>query len=357
MGVLNPDAVAGSGSVPVTLPPGEPVARWEDALALGGLVAGPDGGAQFIVLTDLGGQWRVRARGADGRWREATVHVPRTQRDREGIVWLGKSLLKAIDVGAGWGDLAAPGFVTEPATPSPEPSTPPPRPRPPVATAPPKPVALPPVPAPVPTPPAPEPPAPPRPPALPEPAPTPEPLPSPPPPIPLFAWASVGGAMTGRPGATLGGAVRVASGVRLAHRLDLGVSLAMSPGTPLLALDGDRSMAETDLALGVGWTLPGATHPSFTAHGGAGLRTFYEDDSSLIEAWTPTVGAGFAMALPAFGALAVNPWVAGRMDLRATELHVGSNVSTLPPVSAQLGLSLTYCRDPSDRSSPLPAPP
>ncbi len=384
MGLAGPVAVAGSRGVPVTLPPGEPVARWEEALALGGLVAGPDGGAQAIVLTDLGTHWRLRARGADGRWREATVRVPRTERDREGIVWLGKSLLTATDVGAGWGDLSAPGFVDEPATPTPEPSAPTPsaptpRPRPPVTTAPkpppaaakapppPTPVALPPVVSPASTAAA-RPTSAPTPPptavAVPTPKPTPKPAakrepPRPPyplPPTPLAPWANAGGAMTARPGATVGGAVRIAGGIRLAHRLDLGVSLALSPDTPLSALDGDRSMAETDVALGLGWRLPGVTHPNFAAHAGAGLRSFYEDDSSLIQAWTPTVGAAFALELPAVGALAVSPWLAGRADLRATELRVGSDVSTLPAISAQLGLSLTFCRDPADSLSSKPAP-
>lgn len=379
-GVFAPLAWAGSRGVPVTLPPGEPAARWEEALALGGLVAGPDGGAQAIVLTDLGTHWRLRARGADGRWREATVRVPRNERDREGIVWLGKSLLTATDVGAGWGDLTAPGFVDEPAPPTPEPSAPPPgarapRPLPPppgapkpppaVAMAPPPPesVALRTDPAPAPperptAPPTAPPVAPAAPRALPPPpkAPTPRPAPTPPPkpprapqpPTPIGVWASAGGAITGRPGETVGGAAQVAGGIRLAHRLDLGVGLTVGPETPLRALGGDRSMAETDVALGLGWRLPGATHPSFAVSGGAGLRSFSENDAVLVEEWTPTVAATFALDLPASGALSVSPWLAGRVDLRPTELRVGANTSSLSPLALQLGLSLTLCRDPSD---------
>lgn len=167
-------------------------------------------------------------------------------------------------------------------------------------------------------------------------------------------WARAGGAITTRPGEAVGGAVQLAGGIRLVHRLDLGLSLSLGPETPLLALEGDRSLAEADVALGLGWRFPGATHPSFAAFGGAGLRTFYEDDSSLVAEWTPTVGAAFSLELPAVGALGVSPWVAGRADLRPTELRVGSDRSTLAPVSLQLGLSLTLCRDPSDSLSSKP---
>lgn len=352
--------------VPVTLPPGESVTRWEHALALGGLVAGPTGSSQTIILSDLGGQWLIRARGADGRWREASIRVPRSELEREGVVWLAKSLLTSSDVGAGWGDLSAPGFVVDAAAPSPEPAVPPRRPKPAPSAEPPIPLPPPAPAAPVmptfpeppppaeggksPLPPSPA-PAPPRRPARPVGPPRPPrhtAAPSPAAPFLAAPWVNVGGALDLRPGATAGGSLHVAAGLRLIRRLDLGVSLDISPMTPLLALAGDRALAQTDLDLTLGLAFPGSSHPVATLHGGAGLRTFFEDTTEVAQGWTPTLGARFGLDLPLVAPLSVNPWVDARLDLRPTELHVGTESSSLEPVAVRLGLTFTVRRNLAD---------
>lgn len=365
VGLSTGSAAAGSPGVPVSLPPGEPAANWEHALALGGLVGGPAGHGQAILLTDLGGQWRVQARGVDGRWREATVRVPHTETQREGIIWLAKSLLTAVDVGAGWGDLSAPAFHDDATPPRPEPDTPPPRTRP---AAPPRPsfpvavqVAPPPVSVAAPTMPATPSPAPtsvrtippvvpvPVPPAAVAPAPSRETTKSPAR-IPLGLWASAGGGVTSRPGATVGGEIRAAAGLRLARWVDLGGVFTFSPPTALVQLAGTRTLGDTDVELAAGLTLPGTTGPVVTAHGGAGLRAFFDQALPVTEAWTPTIGATVSLDIPLRGAFSLSPWIDARVDLRPVELRVGRASTELQPVCVKLGVSATLRHELTDRS-------
>ncbi|GDX78308.1 hypothetical protein LBMAG42_01190 [Deltaproteobacteria bacterium] len=359
-------AAAASG-VPVTLPTGESAARWEHALALGGLVAAPAGRAQTIILSDLGGQWLIRARGADGRWREATVRAPRSEADREGVVWLAKSLLTSSDVGAGWGDLSPPTFVVDAAAPTPEPPVPPRRQMPRLTTSTSTAPATTPTPAVLPAPAMPEVPAaktpvaaPPSAPVAVVPPPKPARPPRPPrgatPPAPTAGWLTAGGALAVRPGTTASGSIEAAIGVRLLRRLDLGLSADLSPATPLLALSGNRSIAQTDLDLGFGLSLPGRAHPVATLHAGAGLRGFSEGTTEVAQGWTPTIGARLALDLPLRAPVGVSPWADARLDLRPTELRVGSESSRLEPLAVRLGLSFSLRRDLGDSPPPIQAP-
>lgn len=360
---------AHAAPVLVALPAGEPATRWEGALALAGLQPAPRTASPAIQLLDEGARWRIRAHGADGRWREATIAPPRTRAAREAACFLAQSLLHASDVGSGWSDL--PG-VRPPALPRPpvasRPAAPPaPRPVPPAPAppAPPPPPPAPPEPAPPPPPPAPAPaPPPPAPvpsaPALPRPS---APPPSPPspvlrptraPPPPLRPWLAGGGAVRIRPGGTFGGDVEVNAGVRVGPAWRLGVSATFAPAAELTTLGGERTVADLDLSALAGAELPGATHPGLAVRAGAGWRRFAESGVLVAEGWTPVLGARAGLRVPIGTTGSVSPWVEGLGELRTIELVVDGSRTRLPPIVLRAGL--TFALESKDSPSSSRAP-
>ncbi len=346
---------AHAAPVLVALPAGEPATRWEGALALAGLQPAPRTATPAIQLLDEGARWRIRAHGADGRWREATIAPPRTRGAREAACFLAQSLLHASDVGSGWSDL--PG-VRPPALP-----------RPPVASRPvpePAPRA-----APRPVPPAPSPPAPP-PPAPPPPAPVP-PAPAPPrpstlppspaapvlrptraPPPPLRPWLAGGGAVRFRPGGTLGGDMEVNAAVRVGAAWQLGVSATFAPAAELSTLGGERTVADLDLTALAGVEQPGTPHPGLAVRAGAGWRQFAESGATVAEGWTPVFGARAGLRVPIGTTASVSPWVEGLGELRTIELVVDGSRTRLPPLVLRAGLTVALESKDSPSSSQAP---
>ena len=82
-------------TVPLVLPPGEPLDAWTIAAAAVDLVARVDGdvpsGAWVEVI--VGDRWLLRVHDAEGRVREQAVDAPQAQIDREEIALLASTLL------------------------------------------------------------------------------------------------------------------------------------------------------------------------------------------------------------------------------------------------------------------------
>ena len=378
---------AHAARVLVALPPTEAPAAWESALAIAGLQLAPRTGSPRIVVLDDGARWRIRAHGADGRWREANIAPPRTAAAREDAMFLAQSLLYATDIGSGWSALPGPRptplprppAVTLPAPrPAPrrsaqethEPPEPPAEPPPADASAVPR--LLPAQPA---EPPRPRPPeplvGPPEPPVRPTPAPatvappTPEgrlrPADSGPrkpnrPPSTSFTLsprASIGSALRVRPGETFGGDVEVEGGVGVGAWGWLGVHAAVAPPTALLALGDDRTLMEVDIAASGTIVLPGRLHPGLAVHAGGGWRSFSDAGAPVAQGWTPILSARARLPLPLGASTSVEPWVEGLAELRPIDLVVDGSRSRLPPFVARAGLSFVLQR--MDRAGSLPA--
>ncbi len=100
-------------AVPLVLPSGEVAADWERLAAMGGLdpVPAAEGAGPRVIIVADGGRWRVEARDARGAVRVVHVAPPRTEAEREDLVWVAQSLLYGTGGAAG----AAP---ASPATPA-----------------------------------------------------------------------------------------------------------------------------------------------------------------------------------------------------------------------------------------------
>ncbi len=99
-------------AVPLALPPREAAEAWLPAARLGGFTLAPSSGGVRAELLDEGATWRLRVHATDGELREARVPAPRSAADREDIVWLAASLVRA---GAGYREGPEPAGGVRPA--------------------------------------------------------------------------------------------------------------------------------------------------------------------------------------------------------------------------------------------------
>jgi hypothetical protein len=81
--------------VPVVLPSGEAASAWEEPLRLAGLDAAASGtGAYVRIVGGEGMTWIVEAHDGAGYIRSAVVGAPRTDEEREDVVFLARSLVE-----------------------------------------------------------------------------------------------------------------------------------------------------------------------------------------------------------------------------------------------------------------------
>ncbi len=141
-----------------------------------------------------------------------------------------------------------------------------------------------------------------------------------------------------------------------ASAFQFALALSVAPDSPLYTFGADRTLAEFDVAAGVGLTLRGAAHPEFTILGGAGYRAFSEDGQQVAEGWTPTLGLRTALWVGEAPKWSISPWLSVQADLREVQLSAGEQHRALTPVVLRLGMSLALGRRFTDSSAALSAP-
>ncbi len=155
--------------------------------------------------------------------------------------------------------------------------------------------------------------------------------PSPPPAI----WYQVGTGVTMRPDArgTVEGMMRF--GV-LWPQLRLGVGLRGLPATPLELPEGDRLFWGADATAGL-W-LSAFDWLDAGMEVGCSLRSYSVDGSQWQRGAVSQAAAELVALLP-MGAFSLGPYLRGAVDLRATEVLVGTEAHHLKPWSVQFGLA------------------
>jgi len=294
----------------LVLPSTEDPSAWADAVAVSGLEQSPGS-----ALLTTGPPWRLMVQRPDGTRVSREVRPPTSAEDRELIAILATSLLKPMSLSTSLPAL--------PPDPEPEPE-------------------------PEPAPPAPS--LKPRPPTPPEPEPPPEPIASPPPPKlepPKLAPPPPKVRSTAALAATISQASDQGSGVGAT------VHTTVARGGPLFAelgarwlnvptldpLHPDRTLQDTGLWFGVGWSLhPRAPAPRL-ALGGSG-RTYRFDGRTVAEVDVPWVDVGlhYDLGPPAVGARLST---AVRRDLRNVVLTSQSGIEgAVSPWAGTLSLAV-----------------
>jgi hypothetical protein len=316
-------ALASAWGMPFQLPSAEPVEPWRAPMELAGFEPGPVGdetaGVRATAVEGVG--WRVSVRDEHGGVRVLWIPFPRTEADREALIWLLDSLVRPV--GAPIRPAPRPEVrVEHVAGPVPEPTQP-------IESWT---ITIVREPPPPPLEPEPQP--------EPEPEPAPEPIAEAPPDDPdVRVVAGGGGAL--REGLGPSATARLAAERDLGERPFASISVAHGFRRTVAVLDSTREATRWEAEAGVGWTLPGPMAPRLHGTAGAARVGFLQDGEHVGWRVVPRLALAASADLAVAPGLALRPRVGASSDLLGVLVSIdGEARGVLSPFALGADLSL-----------------
>lgn len=304
-------------ATPLTLPPTEATEDWAAAVALVGFELAPPGDGPWVVLIAAVPEWQLLVQDSAGAVHRVSSPPPRSEVEREELLFLATSLLHADaplgdEVGAA-ADEETSAVVVARAEPAPRPASP---------AAPEPPLAAEPL------------------------APAPAPLPEAGPPAPsgsslgLGALARQGAGAGPRPGLLLRLVLEGPGGVAL------GLDARALSAAALRDQPEERTVAAVGAGAHLGLRLAESLRPTLWLGPALELRSFREGGEARGRPWVGLAEAWGSLDLPVAGGVIITPALGAGLALRPVEILDEGGRSRLSPLT--VGLSLTAAWSPRD---------